>query len=67
MQQGGSNAFVEAINGLMQNAKRATRGFRRRRNFIAIAYLRLSKLKHLPADPFEHAAPRFAGLTMHRC
>jgi hypothetical protein len=52
---------------LMQNAKRATRGFRRRRNFIAIAYLRLSKLKHLPADPFEHAAPRFAGLTMHRC
>lgn len=67
MQQGRSNAFVEAMNGLMQNAKRAARGFRTSRNFIAIAYLRLSKLKHLPANPFEYAAPRFAGLTTHRC
>lgn len=67
MQQGRSNAFVEAMNGLMQNAKRAARGFRTSRNFIAIAYLRLSKLKHLPLNPFEHATPRFAGLTMHRC
>ena len=67
MQQGRSNAFVEAMNGLMQNAKRAARGFRTSKNFIFIAYLRLSKLKHLPANPFEHAAPRFAGLTTHRC
>ena len=67
MQQGRSNAFVEAMNGLMQNAKRAARGFRTSRNFIAIAYLRLSKLKHLPANPFEHAAPRFSGLITHRC
>lgn len=67
MQQGRSNAFVEAMNGLMQNAKRAARGFRTSKNFIAIAYLRLSKLKHLPVNPFEHAAPRFAGLTTHRC
>lgn len=67
MQQGRSNAFVEAMNGLMQNAKRAARGFRTSKNFIAIAYLRLSKLKHLPANPFEHATPRFAGLTTHRC
>jgi transposase len=67
MQQGRSNAFVEAMNGLMQNAKRAARGFRTSKNFIAIAYLRLSKLKHLPANPFEPAAPRFAGLTTHRC
>jgi len=67
MPQGRSNAFVEAMNGLMQNAKRAARGFRTSRNFIAIAYLRLSKLKHLPTNPFEHAAPRFAGVAMHRC
>ncbi|MEG3888537.1 ISL3 family transposase [Microcoleus sp. herbarium19] len=67
MQQGRSNAFVEAMNGLMQNAKRAARGFRTSKNFIAVAYLRLSKLKHLPANPFEHAAPRFAGLTTHWC
>lgn len=67
MQQGRSNAFVEAMNGLMQNAKRAARGFRTSKNFIAIAHLRLSKLKHLPAHPFEPAAPRFAGLTTHWC
>ena len=67
MQQGRSNAFVEAMNGLMQNAKRAARGFRTSRNFIAIAYLRLSKLKHLPANPFGSAMSRFAGVTTHRC
>ena len=47
-----SNAFVEAMNGLLQQAKRAARGFRTSANFIAIGYLRLSKLKHLPAHPF---------------
>lgn len=67
MQQGRSNAFVEAMNGLMQNAKRAARGFRTSKNFIAIAYLRLSKLKHLPANPFEPAEPRLTGLTTHWC
>jgi transposase len=67
MQQGRSNAFVEAMNGLLQNAKRAARGFRTSRNFIAIAYLRLSKLQHLPANPFEPAAQRFSGITTHRC
>lgn len=35
-----SNAFVEAMNGLMQQAKRATRGFRTATHFINIAYLR---------------------------
>jgi transposase len=50
-----SNAFVEAMNGLLQQAKRAARGFRTATNFIAIAYLRLSKLKHLPAHPFAPA------------
>lgn len=47
-----SNAFVEAMNGLMQQAKRAARGFRTATNFINIAYLRLSKLTHLPPSPF---------------
>ena len=51
-----SNAFVEAMNGLLQQAKRAARGFRTSKNFIAVAYLRLSRLKHLPAHPFAPAA-----------
>jgi transposase len=51
-----SNAFVEAMNGLLQQAKRAARGFRTSRNFFAVAYLRMSK--HLPASPFALAAPR---------
>jgi len=51
-----SNAFVEAINGLLQQAKRAARGFRTSANFIAIAYLRMSKLKHLPVSTFATAA-----------
>ena len=53
-----SNAFVEAMNGLLQQAKRAARGFRTASNFIAIAYLRMAKLKHLPAHPFVLAAPK---------
>lgn len=61
-----SNAFVEAMNGLMQQAKRAARGFRTAANFIAIAYLRLAKLTHLPASPFVPAMPLSAGVTRHR-
>ena len=56
-----SNAFVEAMNGLLQQAKRAARGFRTSDNFIAIAYLRLGKLTHLPASPFIPAMPRAAA------
>lgn len=61
-----SNAFVEAMNGLMQQAKRAARGFRTATNFIAIAYLRLGKRTHLPASPFVPAKARSAGLATHR-
>lgn len=61
-----SNAFVEAMNGLMQQAKRAARGFRTAANFIAIAYLRLGKLTHLPSSPFVPALPKSAGVTTHR-
>ncbi|GIX25292.1 MAG: ISL3 family transposase ISMac21 [Caldimonas sp.] len=53
-----SNAFVEAMNGLLQQAKRAARGFRTSTNFIAVAYLRMSKLKHLPAHPFSLAGAK---------
>ena len=60
-----SNAFVEAMNGLMQQAKRAARGFRTAANFIAIAYLRLGKLKHLPVSPFVAAMPRTSGAFAH--
>jgi hypothetical protein len=42
-----SNAFVEAMNGLLQQAERAARGFRTSKNFIAIAYVPMSKLKPL--------------------
>ena len=35
-------------------------------NFINIAYLRLSKLTHLPQSPFASALPLSAGLTAHR-
>jgi transposase len=52
-----SNAFVEAMNGQLQQAKRAARGFRTAKNFIAIAYLRMSRLTHLPANPLAAISP----------
>jgi len=61
-----SNAFVEAMNCLTQQAKRAARGFRTAANFIAIAYLRVSKLTHLPASPFLPALASSAGINTHR-
>ena len=51
-----SNAFVESMNGQLRQAKRAARGYRTAKNFIAIAYLRLSRLKNLPAHPFAPTA-----------
>ena len=53
-----SNAFVESINGLLQQAKRAATGFRTATSFIAMAYLRMSELKHLPAHPFNPAVAK---------
>ena len=53
-----SNAFVEAMNGMLQQAKRAARGFRTSRNFVAVAYLRLSQLKHLPDHLFAMPAAK---------
>ncbi|GKT26849.1 hypothetical protein [Acidovorax sp. SUPP3334] len=39
--------------------------FRTVRNFIAIAYLRMAKLKDLPTNPFAPAAPIGLGVTPH--
>jgi hypothetical protein len=50
-----TNAFVEAMNRLPQQAKLVARGFRTATNFIDSAYLRMSKLKHLPGHPFALA------------
>ena len=66
MLDNGSNAYVEAINGLLQQAKRAARGFRTATHYFAIAYLRVSKLKHLPGNPLQLAMPKVSVLT-HRC
>jgi transposase len=66
MLDGRSNAYVEAMNGLLQQTKTAARGFRTVENFIAIAYLRMSKLKHLPANPFVPAVPLSLGCLRHR-
>lgn len=67
MQQGRSNAFVEAVIALLQNAKRAARGFRTSGVFISIPFLHLHNIKNLPTNPSEHDSPRYAGLTTHRC
>lgn len=67
MLDGRSNAYVEAMNGLLQQTKTAARGFRTVRNFISIAYLRMAKLKHLPPNPFAPASPIDLGITRHAC
>ena len=55
------------MNGLLQQTKTAARGFRTVENFIAIAYLRMSKLKHLPANPMRSAIPLSFGHVTHAC
>lgn len=50
----------------VQQAKRAARGFRTAASFIAIAYLRLGKLTHLPVSLFAPATAPSAGPTRHR-
>ena len=59
-----ANAFVEAMNGLMRQARRATRGRRNAATFMAIAYLRMGKLTHLPTSPCVPAAARGAHLMV---
>lgn len=66
MLDGRSNAYVEAMNGMLQQTKAAARGFRTVRNFVAIAYLRMSKLTHLPSNPMCTAISRERGATQYR-
>ena len=51
-----SNDFVKSITGQLQQAKRAARGYRTAKEFIAAAYQRLPRLKSLPAHAFAAAA-----------
>ncbi|WP_229521913.1 ISL3 family transposase [Massilia antarctica] len=66
MLDGRSNAYVEAMNGMLQQSKRAARGFRSAANFIAIAYLRMSKLTHLPVNPLQTAGKRSVSIRRYR-
>jgi transposase len=52
-----SNTFVEAMNGLLQQAKRAARGFRTSRNFIAIAYPARVKAQAPASQPVRARGP----------
>ena len=52
--------------GLLQQAKRADKGFKTAKNFIAITYLRMSKLKNLPPNPLQPALP-LPGRLIDRC
>ncbi len=58
MLDGRSNAYVEAMNDMLQQAKTAARGFRNPDNLITIAYLRMAKLADLPTTPFSSARQR---------
>ncbi len=66
MLDGRSNAYVEAMNGLLQQTKTAAQSFRTVKNFVAIAYLRMSKLQHLPQNPLRPAVSRGNGVTRYR-
>lgn len=49
----------------VQQGKRAARGFRTASHLIAIAYLRMSKPKHLPSNRLLATLPQ-AGALIHR-
>ncbi|MFT5532845.1 MAG: transposase [Burkholderiaceae bacterium] len=66
MLDGRSNAYVEAMNGLLQQTKTAARGFRTVSNFVAIAYLRMGKLTRLLKSLFALAVSRGHGVTRYR-
>jgi hypothetical protein len=50
---------------LLQQAKRAARGFRTATNLINIACLRMSKLKHLPTNSFASATTKWNRCVRH--
>lgn len=53
------------MNGLLWQTQTAAQGFRYTKNFIAIAYVRMSKPKRLPDNPPMPAAPRSVGGHVH--
>lgn len=65
MLDGRSNAYVEAMNGMLQQTKRAARGFRTVKNFVAIlpSHVQTKELAHQSdstgrADPIYHLPRR---------
>lgn len=56
-----SNGFAEGLNGRVQAAKARARGYGTDRHLIIISYLICSNLKHLPKNPWTHAAQQMAG------
>jgi len=44
-ESGGTNGFLEAINGTIQSLKRTARGYRNTDNFISMIYLRCGQLE----------------------
>ena len=55
--------FVDSMNGLFQQAKRAARGYRTAKNFITNAYLHLSRLKPPTGSPLECRSARRMSLS----
>lgn len=62
---GRNNAYVEAMNGLLQQTKTAARGSHNVENFIAMACLRMSRPEHLPQNPLVPAIPRHYERYLH--
>lgn len=56
-----SNGFAEGLNGRIQAAKARARGYGTDRHLIAISYLICANLKHLPKNPWTHAAQQVAA------
>lgn len=51
-----SNGYAEAMNGLIDAAKRRARGYGTDRRLITMCYLIGGKLKHLPTNPWLRSA-----------
>ncbi len=63
---GWSATQVQAMHWLQHANLKTARAWRAAANFIAIAYLRLGKLTHLPTTPFAPATAQSAGVATHR-
>jgi transposase len=59
------HGLLRSNAGQIVKAEFAARRFRTVTNFIAIAYLRMAKLKHLPDNRLRAAVPREFGVTRY--